>query len=181
MIFTETKLKGAYIVQLERIKDERGFFARAWCKKEFEQHGLISRLVQCNFHFNGKRGVLRGMHYQIAPNEETKLVRCTKGSIYDVIIDLRPNSSTYKQWIGVELNAKNRHMLFVPEGFAHGYQTLVNDTEVFYQVSEFYYPEAERGVRWNDPVFGVEWPITDNLKISEKDENQPDYVEMRRN
>ena len=181
MIFTETKLEGAYIIQLERIKDERGFFSRAWCKKEFEQHGLISRLVQCNFYFNRKRGVLRGMHYQIAPNEETKLVRCAKGSIYDAIIDLRPNSSTYKQWIGVELNAENRYMLFVPEGFAHGYQTLVNDTEVFCQVSEFYYPEAERGVRWNDPVFGIEWPITDNLKISEKDENRPDYVETRRN
>ena len=181
MIFTETKLKGAYIIQLERIEDERGFFSRAWCKKEFEQRGLISRLVQCNFYFNRKRGVLRGMHYQIAPNEETKLVRCTKGSIYDAIIDLRPNSSTYKQWIGVELNAENRYMLFVPEGFAHGYQTLVNDTEVFCQVSEFYCPEAERGVRWNDPVFGIEWPITDNLKISEKDENRPDYVETRRN
>ena len=181
MIFIETKLKGAYIIQLERIKDERGFFSRAWCKKEFDQHGLISRLVQCNFYFNRKRGVLRGMHYQIAPNEETKLVRCTKGSIYDAIIDLRPNSSTYKQWIGVELNAENRKMLFVPRGFAHGYQTLVNDTEVFCQVSEFYYPEAERGVRWNDPVFGIEWPITENLKISEKDENRPDYVETRRN
>jgi dTDP-4-dehydrorhamnose 3,5-epimerase len=176
MIFTETKLKGAYIVQLERIRDERGFFARAWCKREFDQHGLISRLVQCNVSYNKKQGTLRGMHYQVAPHEETKLVRCTMGSIYDVIIDLRPGSPTHKEWIGVELNAENRRMLFVPKGFAHGYQTLVNHTEVFYQVSEFYTPETERGVRWNDPVFGVEWPVVDNLEISEKDKSWSDYV-----
>ena len=181
MIFTETKLKGAYIVQLERIKDERGFFSRAWCKREFDQHGLMSRLVQCNVSYNKNRGTLRGMHYQVAPYEETKLVRCTMGSIYDVIIDLRPDSPTHKEWIGVELNAENRQMLFVPKGFAHGYQTLVNHAEVFYQVSEFYHPEAERGVRWNDPVFGIEWPIVDNLEVSEKDKSWPDYVETRRN
>lgn len=176
MIFTETKLKGAYIVQLERIRDERGFFARAWCKREFDQHGLISRLVQCNVSYNKKQGTLRGMHYQAAPHEETKLVRCTMGSIYDVVIDLRPDSPTHKEWIGVELNSENRRMLFVPEGFAHGYQTLVNHTEVFYQVSEFYSPETERGVRWNDPVFGIEWPIVDNPEISEKDKSWSDYV-----
>lgn len=176
MIFIETKLKEAYIIQLERIEDERGFFARAWCKREFDQHGLMAQLVQCNVSYNKKRGTLRGMHYQVAPHEETKMVRCTMGSIYDVIIDLRPDSPTLKKWIGVELSAENRQMLFVPKGFAHGYQTLENHTEVFYQVSEFYCPEAERGVRWNDPIFGIEWPIVDSPEISEKDKSWPDYV-----
>ena len=143
-------LKGAFIIEPERLEDNRGFFARAWCKKEFETHGLNSRLVQCNISFNKSSGTLRGMHYQVAPYEEAKLVRCTMGAIYDVIIDLRPDSATYMDWIGVELTADNRKMLYVPENFAHGYQTLNDNTEVFYQVSQFYSPEFETGVRWDD-------------------------------
>jgi len=176
MIFKETRLKGAFIIELEQLKDERGFFARAWCQKEFEAHGLTPRLVQCNISFNKRRGTLRGMHYQAAPYEEAKLVRCTRGAVYDVIIDLRPDSPTYKQWIGVELTADNRRMLYVPEGFAHGYQTLTDNAEVFYQVSQFYSPESERGVRWNDPAFGIEWPEADVRIISAKDQSWPDYA-----
>ena len=176
VIFRETRLKGAFIIELERIKDTRGFFARAWCKKEFEAHSLNPGLLQCNISFNKNRGTLRGMHYQTAPHEEAKLVRCTRGAIYDVIIDFRPESPTYQGWLGVELTADNHKMLYVPENFAHGYQTLIDNTEVFYQVSQVYSPESERGVRWDDPAFGVEWPETDNLMISEKDNNWPDYL-----
>ena len=170
MIFKETELKGAFIIQIEPIEDERGFFARSWCKKEFEQYGLNCNLVQCNISFNKKRGILRGMHYQIEPYKETKLVRCIRGAIYDVIIDLRPESKTYKQWIGIELTSENRKILYVPEGFAHGFQTLENNTEVFYQVSEFYNPKYEKGVRWDDEVFGIKWPIKEKI-ISDKDKN----------
>ncbi len=177
MIFRETELKGAFIIELEKLEDARGFFARAWCQKEFEAHGLTARLVQCNLSFNKKRGTLRGMHYQAAPYEEVKLVRCTRGAVYDVIIDLRPESPTYKQWLGVELTADNYKMLYVPEGFAHGYQTLTDDAEVFYQVSQFYTPASERGVRWDDPAFGIEWPETDTRIISDKDESWPDYAQ----
>jgi dTDP-4-dehydrorhamnose 3,5-epimerase len=166
--FTETRLKGAYIIEPEPIKDERGFFARSWCQQEFEAYRLNPNLVQCNISFNKKKGTLRGMHYQIAPYEETKLVRCTKGAIYDVIIDLRSNSSTFKQWIAVELTADNYKMLYIPKGFAHGFQTLENNTEVFYQMSEFYYPEYARGIRWDDPIFDIEWSKNDRI-ISEKD------------
>lgn len=176
MIFIETKLKGAYIIEPERLEDTRGFFARAWCKKEFEAHGLNSGLVQCNISFNKKRGTLRGMHYQASPYEEIKLVRCTMGMIYDVIIDLRPNSETYLGWIGVELTGDNRKMLYIPGGFSHGYQTLESNTEVFYQVSQFYSPESERGVRWDDPAFGIKWPEIENIIVSEKDRGWPDYV-----
>lgn len=176
MIFKETSLKGAFIIEPERIRDHRGFFARAWCKKEFEAHGLNPRLVQINLSFNKNRGTLRGMHYQTAPHEEAKLFRCTRGAIYDVIIDLQPESPTYLEWLGVELTADNRKMLYVPENFAQGYQTLTDNTEVFYQVSQFYSPESERGVRWDDPAFGIKWPETDNLMISEKDKNWPDYL-----
>ena len=176
MIFTETKLKGAYIIEPERLEDTRGFFARAWCKKEFEAHGLNSGLVQCNISFNKNRGTLRGMHYQTTPHEETKLVRCTRGVIYDVIVDLRPDSATYLEWIGVELTSDNRKMLYVPEEFAHGYLTLTHNTEVFYQVSQFYSQESEGGVRWNDPAFGIEWPETENIIVSEKDRDWPNYV-----
>lgn len=175
MIFKETHLKGAFIVEPERIEDTRGFFARAWCKNEFDTHGLNSRFVQCNISFNKNRGILRGMHYQATPHEEIKLVRCTKGTIYDAIVDLRQGSPTYLKWIGVELTEQNHKMLYVPEGFAHGYQTLSDNTEVFYQVSQFYSPESERGVRWDDPAFGIKWPEIDNLVISEKDKNWPDY------
>ena len=175
MIFKETKLSGAFIVELEKLEDERGFFARAWCQQEFEVRGLTSRLVQCNVSFGRTQGTLRGMHYQVAPYEEAKLVRCTRGAIYDVIIDLRPDSPTYKQWMGVELTAENHKMLYVPEGFAHGYQTLMDNTEVFYQVSQFYSPESERGLRYDDPVFGIEWPI-DVQVISDKDKSWSDYL-----
>jgi len=176
MLFKETKLKGAYIIEPERLEDSRGFFSRVWCKKEFEAHGLNLGLVQCNISFNKKRGTLRGMHYQLSPYEEAKLVRCTMGAIFDVIIDLRPKSATYLEWIGVELTADNRKMLYVPEEFAHGYQTLMPNTEVFYQVSQFYSKEFESGVRWNDPAFGIEWPETENIIISDKDRDWPDYV-----
>jgi dTDP-4-dehydrorhamnose 3,5-epimerase len=176
MIFTETKLKGAFIVEPERLDDHRGFFARAWCKKEFEAHGLNTRLVQSNISFNRKKGILRGMHYQKAPYEEAKLVRCTMGAIYDVIIDLRTDSPTWRQWLGIELTADNRKMLYVPEGFAHGYQTLTDNSEVFYQVSQFYSPDSERGIRWNDPVFAIHWPIDGDVVISEKDNNWPNFI-----
>ncbi|MCK5398353.1 MAG: dTDP-4-dehydrorhamnose 3,5-epimerase family protein, partial [Thermoplasmata archaeon] len=140
MIFTETRLKGAFIIDIEPIEDDRGFFARSWCRNEFEKHGLNPDLVQCNISFNKKKGTLRGMHYQTAPHEESKLVRCTRGSLFDVIIDLREDSGTYKKWFGIELSAENRRMIYMPGGFAHGFQTLEDNTEVFYQMTEFYYP-----------------------------------------
>jgi dTDP-4-dehydrorhamnose 3,5-epimerase len=176
MIFIETKLKNAFIIESERIEDHRGFFARAWCKNEFKAHGLNDRLVQCNLSFNRHRGTIRGMHYQESPHEETKIVRCTRGAIYDVIIDLRRESATYLKWIGVELTAENRKMLYIPEGFAHGYQTLENNTEIFYLTSQFFSPESERGVCWDDPTFAIEWRVSDNLVISEKDRNWQKYA-----
>jgi dTDP-4-dehydrorhamnose 3,5-epimerase len=175
MIFTETKLQGAFIIDVDRIEDERGFFARTWCQREFEAHGLCTQLVQCNISFNKHKGTLRGMHYQAAPHAEAKLVRCTSGTIYDVIIDLRPDSPTFKRWVAVELRADNRRMLFIPEGFAHGFQTLAHDTEVFYQMSQFYVPEYARGVRWDDPAFGVSWPAEKRI-ISERDRGFPDFL-----
>ena len=175
MKFTETQLKGAYIIEPELLTDERGFFARSWCQKEFIEFGLNPNLVQCNISFNHKKGTLRGMHYQAKPHEEAKLVRCTMGAIYDVIIDLRPESSTFKQWVAVELTAENRKMLYIAEGIAHGFQTLEDNTEVFYQMSEFYYPESATGVRWNDPAFGIEWPSTQEVIISDKDQSYPDF------
>jgi len=175
MIFSETKLKGAYTIEIEKLKDNRGFFARAWCRKEFAGHGLTSRVVQTNISFNIKKGTLRGMHYQIAPYEESKLVRCTAGAIYDVIIDLRPDCPTYLQWVGVELTADNHKMLFVPENFAHGFQTLQDNTEVTYQVTQFYTPGSERGIRWDDKAINIEWP-EDAAVISDKDKNWPDFT-----
>ncbi len=174
MIFTETRLKGAFIIEPEKLEDERGFFARTFCKKEFEDHRLNPRVVQCNISFNRKKGTLRGMHYQIAPFEEAKLVCCINGAIYDVIIDLRPCSPTFKQWQAVDLTAEDRQMLYIPEGFAHGFQTLDDDTEVFYQMSEFYHPECARGVRWNDPAFGIEWRIVNPI-ISTRDVRYRDF------
>lgn len=168
MHFSETKLKGAFIIQPELLEDERGFFARTFCQEEFEAHGLNPELVQCNISFNKKKGTLRGMHYQSAPYEEDKLVRCTMGAIYDVIIDLRTKSPTFKQWVSVELSAENRKLLYIPKGFAHGFQTLEDDSEVFYQMSEFYHEDHARGVCWDDPAFGVEWPLTNPI-VSEKD------------
>jgi dTDP-4-dehydrorhamnose 3,5-epimerase len=175
MLFSPTNLEGSYVIELERRDDDRGFFARAWCEREFAENGLNTRLVQCNVSFNRRRGTLRGMHFQRPPHAEAKLVRCTRGAIHDVIIDLRAGSPTYKQWLGVDLTAENRRMLYVPEGFAHGYQTLVDESEVFYQVSEFYTPEAEGGVRWDDPAFGIVWPDPDGAFLSGKDRSWPDY------
>jgi dTDP-4-dehydrorhamnose 3,5-epimerase len=173
MRFTETKLKGAYIIELEAISDDRGFFARSWCQQEFLDHGLNPNLVQCNISFNLKKGTLRGMHYQVKPNEEAKLVRCTQGSIYDVIIDVCPDSSTFKTWVAIELSAGNRKTLYIPEGFAHGFQTLEDNTEVFYQISNFYHPESAKGIRWDDPQFAIQWAETSQFIISEKDLSYP--------
>jgi len=175
MIFIETKLKGAFLIELETAQDERGFFARTWCREEFESHGLNPQLVQCNISFNRKQGALRGMHYQTAPHEEAKLVRCTRGAIYDVIIDLRPASPTFKQWFAAILTADNHNMLYVPEGFAHGLQTLADETEIFYQMSESYHPECACGVRWNDAAFGIEWPDGERT-MSAKDREYPDFT-----
>jgi len=174
MIFTETKLRGAFIIEPERLEDERGFFARSFCQREFEDHCLDLNVAQCNISFNQKRGTLRGMHYQAPPYQEEKLVRCTKGAIYDVIIDLRPESPTFKRWVAVDLTAENRRMIYVPAGFAHGFQTLEDETEVFYQISEFYHPECARGVRWDDPTFGIEWHISKPI-ISTKDQMYLDF------
>lgn len=175
MIFTETRLPGAYVIEPQLLQDERGFFARSWCQREFEAHGLTSKVVQANLSYNRRKGTLRGMHYQLAPHEEAKLVRCTRGAILDVIVDVRPASSTAGQWIGVELTAENHRMLYVPEGFAHGFQTLADDTEVTYQVTEFYTPGAERGIRYDDPALAIEWPLEVTM-ISEKDRNWPAYA-----
>lgn len=176
MIFTETPLQGAYLIDVERIEDSRGFFSRSWCQKEFSEYGLETNLVQCNISFNKQKGTLRGMHYQAEPYSEAKLVRCTMGAIYDVIVDLRPSSKTFKKWFGVELTAENRRALFVPVGFAHGFQTLTDSSEVFYQMSEFFYPEYARGVRWDDPAFGIKWH-KETLTISERDQSYPDFQE----
>ena len=174
MIFTEIEFKGVYIVEWHKLEDERGYFARSWCQHEFETHGLDSRLVQCNISFNRKKGTLRGMHYQLPPFAETKLVRCTRGAVYDVIVDLRPDSPTCSRWVGVELTPDNGKMLYVPRGFAHGFQTLEDDTEVFYQMSEFYAPEYARGVRWNDSQFKVIWPSQVTV-ISKRDQEYADF------
>jgi dTDP-4-dehydrorhamnose 3,5-epimerase len=174
MMYTETELRGAFVVEIEELRDDRGFFARAWCRGEFLDRGLNPKLVQCNISFNRKRGTLRGMHYQIVPCQEAKLVRCTAGGIYDVIIDLRSDSPTFRRWTAVELTAANHRMLYIPEGFAHGFQTLENETEVFYQMSEFHDPDLARGIRWNDPVFNIDWPADERI-ISPRDAGYPDF------
>jgi dTDP-4-dehydrorhamnose 3,5-epimerase len=173
MIFQETKIKGAFIIGPNLICDSRGFFACSWSRQEFNQHGLNSQLVQCNISFNHRLGTLRGMHYQQAPHQEAKLVRCSRGAMFDVAIDLRVDSPTRFQWVGVELTAENRLMFYIPEGFAHGYQTLADNTEIFYQMSEYYHPESARGIRWNDPLFGITWPV-EVVCINERDDNYPD-------
>ena len=170
MKFNETKLQGAFIVALEPRRDHRGFFSRTFCAREFAEHNLKPAVAQCNLSYNYSQGTLRGMHYQLAPATETKFIRCTKGAIYDVIIDMRPDSDTYLQHIAVELSAENRLALYVPEMFAHGYQALTDDTEIIYQVSEFYTPNQEQGLRYDDPVLGIEWPLPIS-EISEKDAN----------
>ena len=172
MIFTETQLKGAYLIEPERLKDERGFFARSFCCKEFKEHRLDLQVVQCNISYNTFKGTLRGMHYQVAPKAEAKLVCCTRGAIHDVIIDLRPDSVTRYQWISIKLSADNLRMLYIPKEFAHGFQTLEDNTEIFYMMSEFYSPDHARGLRWDDPVFGIEWPLKEKI-ISDKDRNRP--------
>jgi dTDP-4-dehydrorhamnose 3,5-epimerase len=174
MLFRETRIAGVFEIHLERMADERGFFARSWCRKEFEQAGLNPCLVQCSISYNPRKGTLRGMHYQAAPFEEAKLVRCTRGSIYDTVIDLRPQSPTFRQWIGVTLTAQERNMFYVPEGCAHGFLTLEDDCEVFYQMSSFYCADAGRGVRWDDPAFKIAWPERPQL-LSERDRNYPDF------
>ncbi|HEY6770498.1 MAG TPA: dTDP-4-dehydrorhamnose 3,5-epimerase [Candidatus Sulfotelmatobacter sp.] len=174
MKFQETKLPGVFEISLDRRNDERGFFARSWCEREFEDQGLNPRLSQCNVSFNLQAATLRGLHYQAAPFAEAKVVRCTSGGIYDVAVDLRPESGTFRQWLGITLTASNRKMLYIPEGFAHGFITLEDNTEVHYQMSEFYAPESARGVRWNDPAFRVEWPMQPQV-ISERDRTYPDF------
>jgi dTDP-4-dehydrorhamnose 3,5-epimerase len=175
MIFRETKLRGSYIIEVQKYGDERGFFGRSWCVREFEAKGIPAAMVQANIACSAKKGTLRGLHYQERPFSEGKLIRCTNGSAYDVIVDLRPSSATYRQWIGAELTHDNYHMLFVPEGFAHGYLTLEDNTEMYYMVSQFYTPEAERGIRYDDPFFGIRWPV-DIKVISAKDKGWPDYT-----
>jgi dTDP-4-dehydrorhamnose 3,5-epimerase len=172
MIFTETKLGGVLEIGIDPNSDERGFFARSWCQREFDEHGLNPKLVQCSVSFNTHKGTLRGIHYQEAPHAEAKLVRCTQGAIYDVVVDLRPESPTFMNWFAAELSSKNHKSIFVPKGCAHGFLTLEDKTEVFYQMSEFYYPELSRGVRWNDPAFQIVWPAPVEV-ISDRDRTYP--------
>ncbi len=174
MHFLGTRLPGVFIIEPELKEDERGFFARVFCVEEFVAQGLETNLVQCSISFNKQQGTLRGMHYQAAPHEEVRLVRCTMGAVYDVVLDLRPDSPTFKHWIAAELTGENRRMVYIPKGFAHGFLTLENSCEVFYQMSEFYHNENVRGVRWNDPVFGIQWPAPVQL-ISERDRSFKDF------
>jgi len=174
MIFHKTKLAGVFEIYIEPKTDERGFFARSWCRQEFEREGLNPNLAQCSISFNSRKGTLRGMHYQADCYAEAKLVRCTQGAIYDVAVDMRPHSATFMRWIGAELTAANRHALYIPEGCAHGFLTLEDNTEVFYQISESYHPEAARGARWNDPAFGIAWPGAVEV-ISDRDRTYPDF------
>ena len=175
MIFKETKLKGAYLIDLGKNKDERGFFARFFCEKEFAAHKLKLSIKQSSISYNKKKGILRGMHYQSAPHQEIKLVSCVRGAIYDVIIDLRKNSRTYLKWIAAELNSRNFTSLYIPKGFAHGFQALEDNSVVLYQMSEFYYPEYARGIRWDDVMFGIKWPLREKI-LSEKDRSYPQYI-----
>jgi dTDP-4-dehydrorhamnose 3,5-epimerase len=175
MIFTETDLKGAYIIEPEKLADNRGFFGRTWCQQEFRDRGLDPNLVQCSISFNYQQGTLRGMHLQLPPSAETKLVRCTQGGIYDVIVDLRLGSETYLQWTAIKLTAENRTALYIPKGFAHGFQTLEDNTEIFYQMSEFHNPDFARGFRWNDPIFRIHWPEEVSV-ISDRDRKYSNYT-----
>lgn len=175
MIFLPTNLRGACIIDPQRLEDDRGFFARTFCREEFAAHGLKADFAQCNISFNVRKGTLRGMHYQDKPHEEAKLVRCTRGSIFDVIVDIRKESATYRQWISTKLTADDRRMLYIPEGFAHGFQTLEDGSEVFYQMSEMYRPECARGIRWNDPVIDIAWPLPNPI-ISARDAGYPDFA-----
>lgn len=175
MRFRPLSLAGACAVELERREDPRGFFARTFCRDEFAAHGLADNFVQCNVSWNERRGTLRGMHFQKAPSQEGKLVRCTAGAIWDVVLDLRPDSATYLRWEGVELTAENRTALYIPPGFAHGFQTLADGAEVFYQMTDLYAPDLAAGVRWDDPAFGIAWPIPDPI-LSERDASYPSFT-----
>lgn len=174
MKFIETPLEGVYLIELEPVHDERGFFARTWCKAEFQKHGLNPNLAQCSLSFNKKKGTLRGMHYQCEPHQEAKLVRCCAGAIYDVVLDLRRGSQTFGKWFVAELSASDQKTLYIPEGCAHGFQSLEDESTVFYQISESYHPESARGVRWNDPLFSINWPIATPI-LSERDCSFADY------
>ena len=174
MQFIETRLKGAYILEAERIADERGFFARTWARDEFIAHGLNPDLAQCNVSYNHRTGTVRGMHWQAPPHAETKIVRCTQGALYDVIVDIRPDSPTYRQWVGVELSAENCRALYIPEGCAHGFQTQEDATEIFYMISAAYAPQAARGMRWDDPAIGITWPRAVTV-IAARDARYPDW------
>ncbi|HTE24847.1 dTDP-4-dehydrorhamnose 3,5-epimerase [Flavitalea sp.] len=174
MIFTEITIKDAFLIDIKRFEDERGFFGRAFCQHEMKEHGLNDLVAQTNLSHNPKKGTLRGLHYQDAPHEESKLVRCTRGSLFDVLVDLRKGSPTYCQWYGTTLTADSFTMLYVPEGCAHGFLTLEDNTDIMYQVSNFYAPGAEKGLLWNDSAFAIQWPM-DPVIISEKDRNQPAF------
>jgi dTDP-4-dehydrorhamnose 3,5-epimerase len=175
--FLPTPLTGAYLIELELLEDERGFFARSFCQSEFRAHGLDPVVAQCNVSFNRKRGTLRGLHYQAEPHVEAKLVRCTRGAVWDVIVDLRKGSLTVRQWHAAELTADNRRALYIPAGFAHGFQTLADDSEVLYQMSEFYHPESARGILWDDPALQINWPLS-NPTVSERDRSYPPLNEF---
>lgn len=174
MIFTETEISGSYLIDVKRIGDDRGFFGRLWCEREMEEMGLVSSIKQSNIGVSPLKGTLRGLHYQRAPHQEVKIIRCPRGAIYDVIVDLRPDSPTFKKWFAVELTAENSRMIYVPEGCATGYQTLVDDTEIYYHTSEFYHPESATGVRHDDPAFGIEWPLP-IAAISDNDKNWKNF------
>jgi dTDP-4-dehydrorhamnose 3,5-epimerase len=175
MLFTETKLKGAWLIEIKKMEDDRGFFGRSWCKKEFTDHGLNADICQINTSFTLKKGTIRGLHYQVDPWQETKFIRCTRGKIYDVIVDLRPGSPTFLQWVGHELDAENHRMVYVPENFAHGFVSLEDNVEVYYPVTQFYTPGAERGIKWDDPAINIHWPVKVRV-VSEKDRNHPEFA-----
>lgn len=176
MKFTETKLKGAFIIEINKIGDERGFFGRQWCQDEMAEMGLKTQIAQVNTSLNKEKGTLRGLHFQKFPYQETKLIRCIRGRIFDVIVDLRPASATFKQWFGLELSQDNYKMLYAPDNFAHGFITLEDNSEILYLVTQFYHPEAEAGLRWDDPQFSIQWPGSVTV-MSEKDKNRPDFDE----
>lgn len=176
MVFVETTLPGVFVVECDVFTDERGAFVRAWMPDEFQRRGLDTRIAQCSIAVNKKRGTIRGLHYQAAPLEEVKNVRAIRGTVFDVAVDLRPDSPTFRQWVGVELSADNRRMLYIPQGLAHGYQTLTDDAELFYLVSTPYSAAHQRGVRWNDPAFGIAWPLGAPTVINDRDREYPDFV-----
>ncbi len=175
MEFTPSGIADVWILELERYRDNRGWFARTWCREEFRRQGLQDQFDQCSTSFNSRRGIIRGLHFQVTPYQETKLVRCTRGALFDVALDVRPTSPTFKRWVGVELTPDNGRQLYLGPGVAHGFQTLADNTEVFYQITTPWRPDAARGVRWNDPAFGIHWPLADQVLLSERDARYPDF------